>query len=74
MIQSVGVPRASDVYWLSADEILVGTSDGSWATVSLDVQNLIDEVRASMLRGFTPQECLTYRIDPCPTLEDIKSS
>ena len=74
VIQSVGVPRASDVYWLSANEILVGTSDGSWATVSLDVQNLIDEVRASMLRGFTPQECLTYRIDPCPTLEDIKSS
>jgi hypothetical protein len=72
LVKLVGVPRASDVHWLGDDEILVGTSDGSWATVSLDVADLVSDVTRSLLRGFTDQECLTYRIDPCSSLEEMR--
>ena len=28
--------------------------------------------RLAYLRTFTDQECLTYRIDPCPSLEELR--
>ena len=37
------------------------------------LQDLVDGVLASLLRGFSEQECLTYRIDPCPTLDEMRS-
>jgi outer membrane protein assembly factor BamB len=73
LTQLVGVPDASDIHWLAGNELLVGTSGGSWATVSLDVEDLVDDVANSLLLGFSDQECLTYKIDPCPTLEEIRN-
>ncbi len=73
LTQLVGVPDASDVHWTDHSEILVGTSGGSWATVSLDVEVLIDDVANSLMRGFTDQECLTYQIEPCPSIQEIRS-
>ncbi len=40
---------------------------------SLDRDELIDIAASRVTRGFTELECTTYNIDPCPTLEDLRS-
>jgi len=71
--QSIPYPGASDAHWLGRNTILVGSRSGEWVSLSLDVGNLISDARSSLLRSFTAQECLTYRIDPCPTLEEMQN-
>ena len=56
----------SDVHWLGETEIVLGTRLGLWITLDFDTNELIEAARASLTRTFTGQECLTYRIDPCP--------
>ena len=46
------------------DELLVFT---------LDRDRLVERALESLTRGFTEGECATYDIDPCPTLEDLRS-
>jgi WD40 repeat protein len=41
--------------------------------MTVDPAELADVVRASLLRTFTDTECATYRIDPCPTLEQLRA-
>jgi WD40 repeat protein len=47
-------------------------STGDLHLVTIDVDELLDIARSRVTRSFTDTECATYRIDPCPTLEDIK--
>jgi hypothetical protein len=72
IVQSIPYPAASDVHWLDSDAILVGSRGGEWARISLSVDDLVEDARSSLFRSFTSQECFTYRIDPCPTLEAIR--
>ena len=55
------------------DTVLIGTTNGVWATVPLRTDHLIASAAAAVTRGFTAFECSTYRIDPCPTLDEIRS-
>ena len=64
--QVVPFPHVSDIFWIDDTTIVVGTSDGVWATVSLDVDELIAASRAGVGRTLTAQECATYRIEGCP--------
>jgi WD40 repeat protein len=41
--------------------------------MTVDPAELADIVRASLTRTFTATECTTYRIDPCPTLEQVRA-
>jgi WD40 repeat protein len=41
--------------------------------ITIDVPELVGIARSQVTRGFTEQECTTYHLDPCPTLEDIQS-
>lgn len=41
--------------------------------MTVDPHELADTVRASLTRGFTATECTTYRIDPCPTLAEMRT-
>ena len=73
LLVSIRVPGVSDIHWISKDRVLLGTQTGVWATVSLLTEDLIDSARAGVTRSFSPDECETYRIDRCPTLEEIQS-
>jgi WD40 repeat protein len=69
----IPLPGASDGYWLDESHIVVGTATGLWTTITLDLGELKDLAVSRLTRGFTAEECVTYRIDPCPDLETIKS-
>jgi WD40 repeat protein len=64
---------ASDGYWLDETHIVIGAATGLWTTITLDLDELKDLAVSRLTRGFTAEECETYRIDPCPSLETIKS-
>ncbi|HVR33737.1 MAG TPA: WD40 repeat domain-containing protein, partial [Acidimicrobiia bacterium] len=64
---------ASDGYWLDEAHIVVGTATGLWTTITLDLDELKDLAASRLTRGFAPEECETYRIDPCPDLATITS-
>jgi WD40 repeat protein len=64
---------ASDGYWLDENHIVIGAATGLWTTITLDLDELKDLAVSRLTRGFTAEECETYRIDPCPSLETIKS-
>jgi WD40 repeat protein len=46
---------------------------GEVRVVTIDTDELFDIARTKLTRGFTDTECATYRIDPCPTLEEIRA-
>jgi WD40 repeat protein len=64
-LSSIPVSGIADLHWIDQDHVLVGTQTGAWAIVSLLTEDLIASARAGVTRGFTPDECATYRIDPC---------
>jgi hypothetical protein len=71
-LASVPVPRVADLHWIDEDHVLVGTQTGAWATISLLDGDLIASAKAALTRSFTRDECTIYRIDPCPTLEQMR--
>jgi hypothetical protein len=62
----------ADIHWIDEGRVIIGTRSGAWAAVSLDSDDVITSAIAGVTRGFTADECATYRIDPCPTLEEMK--
>ncbi|MEX1037776.1 MAG: BTAD domain-containing putative transcriptional regulator, partial [Acidimicrobiia bacterium] len=59
-------------HWIDESTIVIGdVTSGQWITLSLE-DDLIERARSRLTRTFTPSECVTYRIDPCPTLEEMK--
>ncbi len=69
----IPLPGASDGYWLDETHIVIGSATGLWTTITLDLEELKDLAVSRLTRGFTAEECETYRIDPCPDLETIES-
>ena len=67
------IPGVSDVHWLDEEEILIGTTQGEWATITLGFERVVEVAKSSLSRSFSDQECLTYRIAPCPSLKQIQS-
>lgn len=57
---------ASDGHWLDSTHIVVGTSQGLWTTLTLEVGELRELATSRLTRGFTADECATYHVDPCP--------
>lgn len=65
--------RVSLVEFLDGDRhLFVVAGENSARIVTIDVDELVRLASARLTRGFTTDECTTYRIDPCPTLEDIQ--
>jgi WD40 repeat protein len=73
MEQSVPLPSVSDIHWFDEESVLVGGTGGIWVRVDLAVEKLVSLATESLTRGFTPDECDTYRIAPCPTLDEMRS-
>lgn len=51
--------------------IVANMATGVLEVVAIDTDMLLDIARSRVRRTFTDTECDTYRIDPCPTLEDL---
>lgn len=49
------------------------TSSGELQLFTIDGDELVDLARSRITRAFTATECATYRIDPCPTLDELRS-
>ena len=69
----IPLPGASGGVWLDETHIVIGSATGLWTTITLDLEELKDLAVSRLTRGFTAEECETYRIDPCPNLETIAS-
>ena len=73
VVRSIPVAGASGFDWLDEETLLLGTSfPARWITVSLTEENLAADAARGLTRGFSEQECVTYRIDPCPSLEEMR--
>ena len=73
LLQTVPISGVSDGHWLSEAEIMIGTNAGVWAVISLETSKLVADARAAVARSFSESECRIYRIDPCPTLDEIRN-
>jgi hypothetical protein len=40
---------------------------------TLDVEELLGIARDRLTRGFTPEECVAYDLDPCPSLTAVRA-
>ena len=75
LLDRIPAPRPSDAAWLDGTATLAvfPARDASLMIVPLSVDSLLADAEERLTRGFSPGECSTYQIDPCPTLEDIRS-
>lgn len=64
----------TNVEFLDDQHLLVTDRFGPVEVLTLDTDELIAKARTRVSRGFTEQECETYRLDPCPTLDDLRSA
>jgi len=58
---------------MDEETLLIGTNTGLFGRISISTGDFVESTRVSLRRSFTAQECAIYRIDPCPTLEDLQS-
>jgi hypothetical protein len=72
------IPRASlpgavlslDV---DGDHVVFAPMSGHLYGITLNFDELLEIARSRLNRGFDAVECVQYRIDPCPTLEEMRS-
>ena len=69
----LGVPIRHVTYF-DQDHVLVMSRTGDAVMITLDNDELMDLAANRVTRSFTDEECSTYGIDPCPTLEAIRST
>ena len=43
------------------------------AVIDLSTEAVIEKAPSSLVRGFADTECEFYRIDPCPTLDEMEA-
>jgi WD40 repeat protein len=79
LIESIpaAADRVSDIVWLGDDQLgaVLVPSMGRvlWQVIDLPSDVVVDKALDGLLRSFTATECATYRIDPCPTLDEMRS-
>jgi hypothetical protein len=52
--------------------VATANATGEVRKLTTDTEELLDIARQRVTRGLTGTECETYRIDPCPTLDEIR--
>jgi WD40 repeat protein len=66
--------EATNVAFIDEDRRLIVTGDtGPVKIVSIDSADLVDLARTRVTRGLSQSECDQYQIDPCTTLEEIRT-
>jgi len=66
--------KAENVEWLDDTHLLVTTLTDDAFIFTMDGAELIEIAKRRLLRGFTAEECASFNIDPCLTLDGIKNS
>ena len=64
-----------NVQFIDGDSKLITTTQRAThvVVVSLSAEDQLRAARDRVTRTFTPTECVTYKIDPCPSLEELRS-
>jgi WD40 repeat protein/DNA-binding SARP family transcriptional activator/energy-coupling factor transporter ATP-binding protein EcfA2 len=55
-----------------ADRHVLASTPGPLSIFTLDLGELLDIARDRLTRGFAPEECLAYDLDPCPSLAAVQ--
>ena len=71
-VERIPIDSVSDGYWLDESRIAIENRTSLWTVVTLDLVELIALADSRLTRSFTGDECATYRIDPCPSLEEMR--
>ena len=58
---------------VAGDRVVFADITGVIQELTLNRAKLLQIARDRVARGFTDQECSDFRIDPCPTLEEIRN-
>ncbi len=76
IVDLIPAPTPSDIMWIDdrrmAVAIFHGIGETEWRVIDLDPAAVVEAARTALVRGFAPEECDFYRIDPCPTLAEIR--
>jgi WD40 repeat protein len=68
-----GGSEVQGVAFIDDRHLAVTPQGGGLLIMTVDPVELATTVRASLTRAFAETECTTYRIDPCPTLEQMRA-
>ncbi len=68
-----GELRVQGIAFVDNGHLAVTPQGGGLLIMTVDPAELAATVRASLTRTFTAEECTTYGIDPCPTLEQMRT-
>jgi WD40 repeat protein/DNA-binding SARP family transcriptional activator/energy-coupling factor transporter ATP-binding protein EcfA2 len=63
-----------NIAFLDDYRLLVTGAEGPLLVVTLDLDELLAIARDRLTRGFNPEECAAYELDPCPTLASLEGS
>ena len=56
---------ASDGHWLDDQHLVVGTSEGLWTTITLDLNELKELAESRLTRVLSETDCAVYRVEGC---------
>ncbi len=72
-IPRASLPGAVLTLDLAGDHVVFSPLSGHLYGITLDFDELLGIARSRLNRGFDAVECVQYRIDPCPTLEEMSA-
>ena len=73
LLEEIPTGVVSDIRWISETRLGLALRSGVWRTLFLDPDEFVSDVASRLLRTFTKVECQTYRIEPCPTLRELRA-
>jgi DNA-binding SARP family transcriptional activator/WD40 repeat protein/energy-coupling factor transporter ATP-binding protein EcfA2 len=67
-----GLGRLQGVQWLDEHDLVLAAATGQIVSVTTHPERLLALVRGSLTRGVTGAECSSYRLEPCPSLAELR--
>jgi WD40 repeat protein/DNA-binding SARP family transcriptional activator len=68
LLQTIPVGGPARNVEFVADHHVLASTPGPLSIFTLNVDELLDIARDRLTRGFAPEECVAYDLDPCPSL------
>jgi WD40 repeat protein len=74
LLLEINLPvKAENVEWIDDTHLLVITLSDVAFIFTMDGEELMQIATQRLTRGFTAEECASFNIDPCPTLDEIRN-